>query len=122
MPDSRVPNYLRAWREHRRLTQDALAEMVGASKATIGHLESGERRLSDKWLQRLAPALGTTMGRLLEHHPDEIDDRNDAFVTASPVAGEPTPADRVIRIMRSVSADRQEAIATTVEALIGRYK
>ncbi len=70
------------------MTQEALAEAVGASKATIGHLESGERRLSDKWLQKLAPVLGTTMGRLLETHPSQVDEWHDLIDAAESVPKE----------------------------------
>lgn len=66
-------NNLRAWREHRRLSQDQLAALVNTKGNVIGHLESGERGLSDKWLRRLAPALGTTPGFLLDHCPDDLD-------------------------------------------------
>lgn len=66
-------NNLRAWREHRRLSQDQLAAKVGTKGNVIGHLESGERGLSDKWLRRLAPALGTTPGFLLDHSPEDLD-------------------------------------------------
>lgn len=66
-------NHLRAWREFRGLTQDQLAEMVDTAGNVIGNLESGQRGLSDKWLRRLAPALGTTPGFLLDHHPGDVD-------------------------------------------------
>lgn len=59
------PNYLRAWRQKRKLTQEQLASKVGTSANMIQYLESGERGLSVKWLRRLAPALGTTDGNLL---------------------------------------------------------
>lgn len=67
------PNYLRAWREHRKLTQEKLAELVGTNANMIQYLETGERGLSAKWLRRLAPALDTTPGMLLEHDPSELD-------------------------------------------------
>lgn len=67
-------NYLRAWREHRGLTQAKLAEAVGTTGAVISLLESGERGLSDKWLRLLAPVLGTRSGHLLEIDPAELDD------------------------------------------------
>lgn len=73
------PNNLRAWRVKRGLTQEQLAEMVGTTKAAIGHLETGERGLSDKWLRKLAPALGTTAGFLLDHDPNDIADFVDAW-------------------------------------------
>lgn len=66
-------NHLRAWRERAGLTQDQLAELVGTAGNVIGLLESGERGLSDKWLRKLAPHLGTSPGFLLDHHPDDLD-------------------------------------------------
>lgn len=67
------PNYLRAWRLFRELTQEQLAELVGTNANMIQYLETGERGLSAKWLRRLAPALETTPGMLLDHDPAELD-------------------------------------------------
>jgi transcriptional regulator with XRE-family HTH domain len=67
------PNYLKAWRLFRDMTQEHLAELVGTNANMIGYLESGERGLSAKWLRRLAPALDTTPGMLLDHDPRELD-------------------------------------------------
>lgn len=65
-------NYLRAWREHRGLTQEKLGEMAQTTGAVIGLLETGERGLSDKWLRLLAPLLGTRPGYLLEVDPHDV--------------------------------------------------
>jgi len=70
---SRPRNYLREWREFRELTQMQLAAMVGTKGSVISLLESGDRRLSDKWLRRLAPALNTTHDLLLEFAPEDAD-------------------------------------------------
>src|SRR5579864_4577545 len=72
---SRTPekNYLRAWREHRGMTQAKLAEAVGTSGAVISLLESGDRGLSDKWLRKLAPVLRTRPGHLLETDPHDVE-------------------------------------------------
>ena len=67
------PNFLRAWRTFRGMTQDQLAEAVGTNANMIQYLETGERGLSAKWLRRLAPALATTPGLLLDHDPHELD-------------------------------------------------
>jgi transcriptional regulator with XRE-family HTH domain len=67
------PNYLRAWRTFRKLTQEQLAERVGTNPNMIGYLEAGERGLSAKWLRRLADALDTTPGMILDHDPHELD-------------------------------------------------
>lgn len=67
------PNNLEAWRKFRGMTQAALAEAVDTTHNMIGYLESGERALSAKWLRRLAAALDTTPGMLLDHDPKELD-------------------------------------------------
>lgn len=66
------PNHLQAWRLYRKLTQAELAEKVETTQHQIAYLESGERGLSAKWLRRLAPALNTTPGMLLDHDPNEL--------------------------------------------------
>lgn len=71
--DSKPRNHLRAWREFRGLSQTELAELVESSHQVIGYLERGRTALSDKWLHKLAPALDTTPGLLLDHDPNELD-------------------------------------------------
>ena len=64
-------NYLRQWRDKAGLSQDELAEKVGTTKSVISLLENEKRPLSSKWLRRLAVALGTTPGRILDVNPEE---------------------------------------------------
>lgn len=64
-------NYLKQWRKKAALTQEELAEKVGTTKAVISLLESEGRPLSAKWLRKLADALGTTPGRILDINPEE---------------------------------------------------
>ena len=66
------PNFLRAWREFRGMSQAELAEAVDTNQNMIGYLENGERGLSAKWLRRLAPALRTQPGFILEHDPTKL--------------------------------------------------
>lgn len=54
------------------MTQEQLASAVETTGAVISLLESGDRQLSPKWLRRLAPALGTTPGFLLDHDPHSL--------------------------------------------------
>ena len=71
-PDRRG-NHLRAWRELRGLTQAQLAAIVGTQGSVISLLESGDRALSNKWLLRLASALGTRPAFLLDYDPAYVD-------------------------------------------------
>lgn len=63
-------NYLRQWREKKKLTQEELADKVGTTKAVVSLLENQKRPLSDKWLRKFADVLDTTPGRILETDPD----------------------------------------------------
>ena len=58
-------NPVRAWREHRGLTQEQLAEASGVSKPFVGQIEGGKRTGSASTLARLARALGVPVGALI---------------------------------------------------------
>lgn len=71
--ENRSPNHLRAWRKFNRMTQQELADELGTAKSVISDLERGVVQLSDKWLRRLAPALKTQPGHILDYDPAEVD-------------------------------------------------
>lgn len=71
-PLDKPPHFLKEWREHKQLTQEQLADLVGTDKSVISLLESGGRGLSDKWARRLAEALQIKPGWLLDHSPDSL--------------------------------------------------
>ncbi len=73
MPQNPERNYLKAWREHRRMTQSKLAEAIGTTGAVISLIEAGERRLSDKWAHRIAPVLRMKPGHLFDTDPNDLD-------------------------------------------------
>jgi transcriptional regulator with XRE-family HTH domain len=64
---------LRKWREYRGLSVAELAKKAGTSAQVISDLESGAAELSDKWRDKLATALGTKPGFLLDLDPNDID-------------------------------------------------
>lgn len=98
-------NHLRAWREFRGLTQAQLAEMVETTDNVISVLESGSRGLSDKWLRKLAPALGTRAGFLLEFAPQDAS--LEILEAIQEMAKESQPqALRVIRALKTGTNDR----------------
>ena len=61
--------YLAEWREHRHLGQDALAERMDTTKATVSKLENGQMQMTGRWMAAAADALGIDPEDLL-HHPD----------------------------------------------------
>lgn len=60
-----VSNLQRA-REAARLTQAGLADLAGTTQVQIGRLESGKRKLTKEWADRLAPHLNVTSAYLLD--------------------------------------------------------
>lgn len=60
-----MENKLAELRKSKGFSQTALADAIGTSRSQIVKLESGERRLSDVWLAKIAPVLGVTQGQIL---------------------------------------------------------
>ena len=78
------PNHLKAWMRFRKIKGAKLAEMLDVTPGMISDLANSNRALSAKWLRRIAPALGTTPGMLLDHDPLELDgDIIDIWINAS---------------------------------------
>lgn len=58
-------NRVKVWREHRGLTQQALADKAGLSKPYVSQIESSKRLPSAKAYRSLADALGIEVADLL---------------------------------------------------------
>lgn len=65
-------HYLRAWRLAAEMSEEALAEAIGATVEQIQRWERGEGTLSDHTLRRLAKALRTTAGMILDVDPGAV--------------------------------------------------
>lgn len=57
---------IKAWRDHRRLTQDALANAAGVSKPYLSQIENRKRDGSVEVLRALATALAVPLDLLVE--------------------------------------------------------
>lgn len=68
------PNHLRAWMRFRGVNGQQLADKLGGTTTPgmVSDLANSNRALSAKWLRRLADALNTTPGLLLDHDPYEL--------------------------------------------------
>ena len=60
---------LRAWRKHRGMTVQALADAAGLSKAFVSQIESGKRTGTTDSLGKLAAALGVQVGAIITPAP-----------------------------------------------------
>jgi len=61
-----VGDRIREVRDHRRMTQDRLAEMAGISKGFLSDVENDKRNISSEYLLRIANSLGTSVDYLLK--------------------------------------------------------
>ena len=57
---------MKVFREHRGMTQKALAEAVGVAPLYISQIERGDRRGSAKTLKKIAQALNVPLDLLVE--------------------------------------------------------
>jgi transcriptional regulator with XRE-family HTH domain len=56
-------------RKRRKMSQQALADAVGAHSVTISNLERGKAKLTHEWLDKIAAALGVDWPALLDDEP-----------------------------------------------------
>ena len=56
-PKKAVRLYIAEWRNHRDLSQDQLANRIGATKSTISRWETGDRDILNSALAAIAEAL-----------------------------------------------------------------
>jgi transcriptional regulator with XRE-family HTH domain len=61
-----LPENTKCLRTKAKLTQEQLAERCGCAMNTIWRIEAGQLRPRDGLLGRLAEALETTMGKLID--------------------------------------------------------
>lgn len=69
-PKHRV-TYIRAWRESRGLSLEALAERVDTTHATLSRIERGLIPYSQPLLERIAEELNTDPASLLMRNPED---------------------------------------------------
>lgn len=70
-------------REKFDLSQERLADLVGTSQPQIKRLESGERKLTKEWAERIAPHLRTSAEVILFGDPPQNDPSRSPKVTTS---------------------------------------
>lgn len=77
-------HFIREWREHRGLTQEQLAERIGASGATVSRIEKGDAPYTQDALEAIAYALQCEVVDLLIRNPADRDAPWSLFETLKP--------------------------------------
>ncbi len=67
---SEIPN-LRAWRLHKLMNQEQLAEAAGVGRQTIFRLERPDERANELTIHKIAKGLGITVHQLMNEMPPE---------------------------------------------------
>lgn len=82
LPSQRRRTFIAEWRKFRGLTQEALAERLDSTKATISRIEATHIGYTQDFLEACADELGTHPAILLSRAPRE-DDRIPAPAAAA---------------------------------------
>lgn len=71
-PEAVIPtHFLRAWREHHKLTLEVAGPKVGITHATLSRIETGKLPYNQKLLERLAWLYQCTVTDLLRTDPNK---------------------------------------------------
>jgi len=82
--EEKETHHLQAWRVYHGLTVAQLSKKSGISAQTIAGIECGEIDPGTKLLTKLADALNTTTGYLVDHLPEDADPNIFNTVSAIP--------------------------------------
>lgn len=63
--DYKFARYLQKVRQSKNITQEALAEKIGASQTWIAYIETGRNKPNLKMLEKIAKALGVKVKDLI---------------------------------------------------------
>jgi transcriptional regulator with XRE-family HTH domain len=77
-------NYIRAWRKHRDVTLEEMAERLHVSHSTLSRVERGLQPYSQPLLERLAEELQTDPASLLMRDPSDPEGIWSVWETLSP--------------------------------------
>ncbi|TIX23889.1 MAG: helix-turn-helix transcriptional regulator [Mesorhizobium sp.] len=110
-PDANAPPtyFFRAWRKHRHLNQEQLAEKVGLTAPSISQLETGKQWIAESTLVALAKALECRPGDLLLWAP------GDAEAASGPIKG----ADKIRRTLERIVGLTPDNITVLLSAISG---
>lgn len=93
------PTFIKAWRKHRSLNQEWLADAIGITTASLSRIENGKQPYNQRQLEQIAKALKCDPADLLSQDP------------ASPVA-------EIIEVWRSIPAEFRPIALQSLRAFL----
>lgn len=96
-----MKNRIKELRKAKRLTLQSLAGCVQTSHQHIHNLETGKRRLTVDWIERLAKALDCEPLALLSAHTEELNEQELLM----------------LGMFRTLNEDQQKTLITAAETL-----
>src|SRR5256712_11513525 len=119
MMDEGVGDRVRRFRRHRKLTQQALADLAGVDKGYISRLEAGE--IADpgiELVERLSNALEVSLRHVADPRwyageTKSLPDWEAAILAISPSCLSEEDKDRIVRFVRAVIAAEQGGTTDT---------
>jgi transcriptional regulator with XRE-family HTH domain len=77
-------HFIREWRRHRGLTQEALAARLGISTASVSQIETGKQGYTQRSLEAIARALDSDPASLLSRDPRDEEGIWEVWASLSP--------------------------------------
>lgn len=102
----RPPDYIKAWRIHRGLTQREVCEPDDEdpwlTTASLSRIENGKQPYTTDTLGRLAQIYKCTPSDLINRNPDKAEDENDESPMALFEQLDPEQRQQAVRILRAL--------------------
>ena len=76
-------HFIREWRQHRGLSQAALADAIEIDRTYLNKIERGKRRYVPTVLEAMAATLGCRPGDLISRHPDHASEIETLYMSLS---------------------------------------
>lgn len=64
-------HFIKAWRKHKGLSQQQLADRMGVARSYVGHVETGRSRYDQPFLEAAAEAMGCSPADLIMRDPSQ---------------------------------------------------
>lgn len=111
LPNEKPPHFIRAWRQHRNLTLEQLAERIEMTHQNLGKIERFLVPYSQPVLESLADALSTDPASLIMRDPSDPEGLWSVWDRLAPST---RPA--AVRLLNSL-AEEDKRPATNVEPI-----